>query len=315
MHEPDGEYVPMDEGRVHPDLRAELAARPPFRLEEAIALLRSEGVSAAATADPRLIVEDRLAPGPAGAPPVAVRLYVPAGPSRRRPAVLWVHGGGYVLGSALTEDPFATALCLAADVVVASVDYRLAPENPFPAGLEDVYAALAWLADEAPVGLDRDHLGGGLAAAVALLARDRGGPSLVFQMPLCPMLDDANATPSSREFRDPRVWNRAANRAAWAMYLGPLQGGGAAVPAYAAPARADDLARLPPAYIAVGALDPFRDEDIAYARRLAEAGVPTELHVFPGCFHGFEAVPMADVATRARSEYVGALRRGLRGQG
>ena len=305
----------MDMSQVHPDLRDALEARPAFDLAAEVLLARRDPPPPSAPADAPVRVEDLVVPGPAGAPPVGVRLYAPAasGPSPR-PGLLWIHGGGYVLGSAYAEDTLGPYLSLTADCVVVSVDYRLAPEHPFPAGLEDCYAALRWLADAAP-GVDRDRLGvagmsagGGLAAALALLARDRGGPALAFQMPICPMIDDRGLTPSSR-FDDPRVWNGEANRAAWAMYLGDL--GGGEVSAYAAPARAQDLGGLPPAYISVGALDPFRDEDVEYARRLAEAGVPTELHLFPGCFHGFEGVPSAPVAARARAEYAEVLRRGL----
>lgn len=187
------------------------------------------------------------------------------------------------------DDALCESFVIAANCVVVSPDYRLAPEHPYPAAVEDSFAALVWLADPgndlqidgARIAVGGASAGGGLAAALALMARDKGGPALCFQLPLYPMLDDRNITPSSYEVTHPAVWNRANNLAAWEMYLGGPAGGADTSP-YAAPGRADQLAGLPPAYTCVGQLDPFRDETIDYVARLAQAGVEVEFHLYPG---------------------------------
>jgi acetyl esterase/lipase len=220
-----------------------------------------------------------------------------------------------ILGNVEGESPVASAICEHVDAVVVSVEYRLAPENPYPAPVEDCYAGLLWMAaNAAELGFDPDRLavyggsaGGGLTIAVTMLARDRGGPPIRFQMPIYPMIDDRNETPSSHEITDIGLWDRAGNIEAWKWYLGdgkPDQ--------YAAPARAENLAGLPPTFIDVGTVDMFRDEDIAFAQRLMQAGVPTELHVNPGAYHAAEvfaaAAPLSERIWARRYE---ALRRGL----
>jgi len=260
-------------------------------------------------------VENRMIPGPEGAPEVRVRLYMTAGRKGNSPGILYIHGGGYILGTPEMTDAACVKMAQAVGVVV-SVDYRLAPEHPFPAPLEDCYAALVWFARQSPeLGVDPERIavaggsaGGGLTAALSLLARDRKGPKIAFQAPLYPMIDDRNTTPSSHEFTDPRVWSRAKNLAAWEMYLGALYGGD--VPQYAAPSRASDLRGLPPTYTIVGELDLFRDETIDYVARLSQAGVPTEFHLYPGCYHGFDMFP-CEVGRRAEEELLGALKRAL----
>jgi len=226
------------------------------------------------------------------APDLRVRIYRP----RRHPdplgGVLLIHGGGMVMGSIDGEDLNATEIADGTPAIVVSVDYRLAPEHPYPAAVQDCYAALTWLAAHAAeLGVDPERIalygqsaGGGLAAATALMARDRGGPAPALQVLVYPMLDDRSDTPSSHEVLDVGIWDRAQNLEAWRAYLGPLRGGDA-IPAYAAPARAGDLSGLAPAYVDVGEVDLFRDEDIAYAHRLMLAGVPCELHVYPGAIH------------------------------
>jgi acetyl esterase/lipase len=203
--------------------------------------------------------------------------------------------------------------------VVVSSSHRLAPEHPHPAQSEDCYAGLAWMARNAgELGFDPGRLavyggsaGGGLTIAVTLLARDRGFPSVAFQMPIYPMIDDANTTPSSHEITDIGIWDRDGNIEAWKWYLGegkPDQ--------YAAPARAEDLSGLPPTFIDVGTVDLFRDEDIAFAGRLMQAGVPTELHVYPGAYHASEALaPDAPLSRRIWERRVDALRRALKAPG
>ena len=202
--------------------------------------------------------------------------------------------------------------------VVCSVEYRLAPEDPFPAGVEDCYAGLrGFFAQAVELGIDPGLIGiagisagGGLAAAVALLARDRGEVALAFQMPLCAQLDDRHITPSSRSIHDARVWSTETSIGAWRAYLGDTAD--ADVSPYAAPARAAELAGLPPTFLSVGQLDPFCGENLEYARRLLEAGVPTELHVYPGAYHGFDVLaPSARVSVAALAAREAALARFL----
>ena len=247
-----------------------------------------------------------------------VRLYRPESSSPGPlPALLWMHGGGLVMGGVAMDDAHCAEMALAVGAVVASVDYRLAPAWPYPTPLEDCHTALVWLRDEArSLGVDVSRIaigggsaGGGLAAGLALLARDRATVRPCFQLLRYPMLDDRDSTPSMRRTTDGRVWNRVANRAGWGAYLGDLAGSDD-VAVYAAAARATDLRDLPPAIVTVGALDAFLDEDVAYARGLIAAGVPTELHVHPGAFHGSDVmVPHADASTRWRRDEHDALRR------
>jgi acetyl esterase/lipase len=263
--------------------------------------------------------EDRQVPGPAGAPEVFVRLYQPTDRPDTLPALLWIHGGGYVLGSVERDDVLAKHLARVGQCVVASVEYRLAPEHPFPAPVEDCYAALKWLsAQSAALGVQKSRIaiggasaGGGLAAGLALLARDRAEVEVAFQLLIYPMIDDRNIAPASETVPDTLVWTRENNRMGWRAYLG-REPGGADVSPYAAAARATDLRGLPPAYIPVGDLDLFVDENITYAQRLLAAGVPTELHVYPGAFHGFNGfVPSAEISRRFNADRDQALKRML----
>ena len=257
-------------------------------------------------------------PGRQGAPDVEVRVYQPAGASRPAPAVYWIHGGGMIFGSGLNEDARLNRWAEEFGCVVVSVEYRLAPKHPYPEPLEDCYTGLLWTAHHAgELGVDPERLvvvgasaGAGLAAGLTLLARDRGEVAIAFQLLIYPMIDDRNVTVSSN--LDALVWSRAANLLGWRAYLGDLHGTDR-VPPYAAPARATDLTGLPPAFVAVGTLDVFRDEDIAYALGLLAAGVQTELHVYPGVPHGFEmVVPGTAVARRAQRDIDDALARALR---
>ncbi|KMS85631.1 esterase [Streptomyces regensis] len=267
-------------------------------------------------------VRNTTVPGAKGGPEVPVRIYTPEGRDGDVPGLLYIHGGGFAVGSLDGFDTEATRIAAEVGSVVVSVGYRLAPEHPFPAGLEDCYVALTWIADHAAeLGIDLDRLGvagesagGGLSAAVALLARDRGGPALCFQFLGLPELDDRLETPSMRAFTDTPVWHRPNAELSWDYYLGG-EGirGGDGVSAYAAPARAEDLAGLPPAYVTVCEFDPLRDEGLAYAQRLIQAGVATELHHFPGTFHASRMIHEdAEVSRRMLTEQLDALRRGLR---
>jgi acetyl esterase/lipase len=264
------------------------------------------------------VFEDRVVPGPDGEPDVTVRVFRPANASPPVPAVYWIHGGGFMFGSALTEDARLSRWAEEFGCVVVSVEYRLAPEHPYPAPLEDCYAGLLWTARHADeLGVDPGRVvlagasaGAGLAAGLALLARDRAEVSVAYQLLIYPMLDDRNVTPSSN--LDTVVWTRDANVLGWRAYLGARHGQDA-IPPYAAPARATDLTGLPPAFIGVGTLDVFRDEDIAYALALLGAGVETELHVYPGAPHGFEmVVAETAVARRCQRDIDDALARALR---
>ena len=237
-----------------------------------------------------------------GDPPVPVRVHRPAGVTGDLPCLYSMHGGGYVLGSHAFDDGAFERLCPALGVVGVSVDYRLAPETPYPGPLEDCYRGLVWAHEHAAeLGIDPGRVGvmgisagGGLAAALSLLARERGTPPIAFQLLDSPMIDDRQVTPSSRQDGLP-VWSRGSNLFGWRSYLGDLHGRDD-VPPTAAPARATDLAGLPPAFVAVGAVDGFRDEDVDYAVRLARAGVEIELHVYPGACHGFQIAAESTVA-------------------
>ncbi len=267
--------------------------------------------------DPALEIEDRRAPGHEGGPEVAVRVYRPKGTSGPRPGVVYIHGGGFVLGSIDVEHAGAVALAAVLGVVVVSVDYRLAPEHRFPAALHDCYAALTWVhAQAAALGVDPTRVsvygqsaGGGLAAALSLYARDHGGPGICFQFLGIPELDDRLDTPSMRAFVDTPLWNRPNAELSWRCYLGDPRP--ETVSPYAAPARATDLRGLPPAYVSTMEFDPLRDEGIAYAAALLEAGVATELHSYPGTFHGSAFMTTAAVSRRIASEQTEVLRRAL----
>jgi acetyl esterase/lipase len=267
-----------------------------------------------------LDVEDRMVPGWEGDPDVSVRLYRPRdrAAGALAPGVVMIHGGGFVIGSVEVEHAGAAQMAINTRAVVVSVDYRLAPEHPYPAALHDCSAALTFLHDEAEaLGVDPHRValagtsaGGGLAAATALLARDQGGPAVCFQLLHIPELDDRLQTGSMQAFVDSPMWNRPLAVQSWQAYLGPLYGA-ADVPAYAAPARAADLSGLPPAYISTAENDPLRDEGITYAQRLLQAGVSVELHQFPGTFHGSAVVTTAAVSRRAQRESALVLRQAL----
>ncbi|MBM3672281.1 MAG: alpha/beta hydrolase [Actinobacteria bacterium] len=243
-----------------------------------------------------------------GDPAVPVRVYRASESDVPRPALLHIHGGGYIIGSYTMDEQLFDRWCPKLDIVGVSVDYRLAPEHPYPAALDDCYAALAWTFERADeLGIDRDRIGiggisagGGLSAALALLARDRGELPVAFQLLDCPMLDDRQHT-QSIGLEGLYVWTRESNEFGWRSYLGDLYGT-SDLPIYAAAARATDLAALPPAFVSVGAIDGFRDEDVDYATRLNQAGVPCELHVYPGLPHGYGLVPGAAMVKRALSD-------------
>jgi acetyl esterase/lipase len=225
-----------------------------------------------------------------------VRLYRPTGAGGAGPALLWIHGGGYIIGSAAQDDELCRRFASELDATVASVDYRLAPEHPYPAPLQDCYSALAWLArlpsvDPARVAIGGASAGGGLAAALALMARDKGEIPLAAQLLVYPMLDDRTVQREGLDNPGHRLWNQSSNKFGWACYLADADRD------IAVPARHEDLSGLPPAWMGVGTLDLFHDEDLAYAERLRAAGVPCQVEVVAGAFHGFDGiVPKAKVS-------------------
>ncbi|EMD26391.1 alpha/beta hydrolase [Amycolatopsis azurea] len=297
---------------MDPELEAFIALFPPATLDDPVTERANFAKLARSVPKPdtsAMTVEDRLVPGEPGVP---VRIYRPY---EARGAIVWLHGGGWVMGDLETEHPWAARLAEASGAVVISVEYRLAPENPFPAASDDVYAVLNWAADHAAeLGVSPDRIaigghsaGGGLAAATALRARDEGGPRICFQLLNQPGLDDRQETWSAREFTGTPWMNREKVTAMWRHYLD----GRPAPSPYAAPARATDLSGLPPAYMATAELCPNRDEDIEYAVRLLRSGVSVELHQWPGTFHGSQAILSAEVSRRQIEELGDVLRRAV----
>ena len=240
--------------------------------------------------------EERIVPGPAGAPDIRILHYVPPGMTEGpHPALLNIHGGGYVIGSPEQNDWGNRIRALKLGCPVFATSYRLAPETTFPGSVEDCYAALCWIHDNAAelgidparIAISGESAGGGHVAALAILARDKGGPKICFQLLDSPMLDDrTGSTSDPHPYCGEFTWMAEHNRFGWQSLLG-MEPGGPDVPEAAVPARIEDLSGLPPAFIVVGSLDLFLEEDLEYARRLTRAGVPVELHVIPGGFHGF----------------------------
>lgn len=312
---------------VDPELLAGLSLFPPMDFaSESLASIRERAgrssAGAAVCAEPEVDVAERQIAGPGG-DMLGLLLYLPREAPTPRPAILYIHGGGFVLGSAGMADGANRSLAAELGCTIVSVDYRLAPETPHPGPVEDCHAALAWMyGNAADLGIDPRRIavsgrsaGGGLAAALALLARDRGELGVAFLHLMSPMLDDRTCERDDpHPFAGQFLWTPMHNRFGWSALLGG-EPGRAEVSPYAAPARATDLAGLPPTCISVGALDLFVEENMEFARRLTRAGVPVELHVYPGAFHGFDAVPTAQVALAAVRQSRDALRRALRPRG
>ena len=277
----------------HPELRAgrwfpKGLGKPPF-----LWLLQHLPIPTIAIPPPLSLTEHRLDAN------VSVRVIPPPADGKLRPALLWIHGGGYLTGSAKQEDGMCVRYAKALDMVVVAVEYRLAPKHPYPIPVEDCYEAFEWMHREAAMlGIDPQRIiiggasaGGGLAATLTLLVHDRKRPKPVMQLLVYPMLDDRNTTPEgARPYH--RVWNMPSNVVGWRSYLG-RDPGASDVPAHAAAARREDLSGLPPTWMGVGTLDLFHDEDVAYAARLRSAGVETTLEVVPGAFHAFDVAMAA----------------------
>lgn len=306
---------------VDPQLLPALEAMPSFDVTaDTFGDLRSTMAETKVPAPPapETTVEERFIPGSDGTS-VRVLVYAPKTPSRTG-GLLWFHGGGMIMAAPDGNEAQSRYLAQTAGCVVVAVDYRLAPEHPYPAGLEDCYAALRWLhAAAAELHFPRERIavagesgGGCLAAGLALLARDRGELSLSAQFLQYPMLDDRTGTksePDPMPYAGEFVWTKASNHFAWSAALGQ-EPGGPDVSIYAAPGRAQELAGLPPTAIFIGALDLFIGENFCYARTLVRSGVPTEFHVYPGAYHGFISFAQeADVSRRAFTEFSRAIER------
>lgn len=261
-------------------------------------------------------------PGMGDDPDVEVRFFTPEDATGPLPLLMWIHGGGFAVGTAAASDAYCLDVVRKLGFAVASVEYRLAPETPFPGPHNDCYAALTYLhshADELAIDPDRiavggESAGGGLAAGVVLRARDEGVIPIAYQHLEVPVLDDRMNTVSMTNFVDTPLWNRPNAELSWQYYLGPEYAGPSDpnVSLYAAPARATDLSGLPPTYLCTMELDPLRDEGIEFGLRLLQSGVSVELHSFPGTFHGSGMVVAAEVSRRAVAELLNAIKRGLR---
>jgi acetyl esterase/lipase len=323
-----------------PDGSATAAVPPPFDPELAAALtvladhipreltldaMRQGAAATALVPDEELSrggtfeITERRAPGPEGAPEISLLVARPAGAASPTAAIYHIHGGGMIIGSNRMGLPMVLDWAQELRASVVSVEYRLAPETPHPGPVEDCYAGLAWTAAHAgELGIDPGRIvvaggsaGGGLAAAVTLLARDRGGPKLAAHLLMCPMLDDRNDTTSAWQMAGRGIWDRAMNETGWTALLGAARGGPDVSP-YAAPARATDVSGLPPAFIDVGSAETFRDEAVTYASRIWQAGGVAELHVWPGGFHGFtNLAPQAALSRNAGAAQLNWLRRVL----
>jgi len=308
---------------VDPQLLPLLDSLPAFEWsEEILPTLRSRPTRFRVEPDDLVRTEMRAtqAPGPPGAPEVGVVIYRPKGAAQGPlPCIFHIHGGGYITGAASANEGVHRPLAAHLGCCIVSVDYRLAPETRFPGAVEDCYAALSWLVstaaelgvDPARIGVMGESAGGGLAAALTLLVRDRGEHRLAFQHLIYPMIDDrtcvsATPNPYAGEF----VWTIQANRFGWSSLLG-AEPGGEGISPYAAAARAENLADLPPAFIATGSLDLFVEEDLSYAQRLLRSGVPVELHVYPGAFHGFQWAGDTEVSQIARRDSYAALAKAM----
>jgi acetyl esterase/lipase len=309
---------------VDPELRTALASFQEFAMNaQSLPMMRAAIAAQTAAADPAAAIargvrlEELRIPGPPGAPPVRVLVYRPESPSGPLPALLQIHGGGYVLGNADMMDPSNREIAAALHCAVFAVDYRLAPETPYPGALEDCYAALKYMFENAAmlgfnparIGIGGQSAGGGLAAALALLARDRQEVAPAFQHLVFPMIDDRTGAPGVE--RHPHagafVWTYENNQFGWASLLG-CSPGSAGVPAYAAAARATALEGLPPTYICCGALDIFLEENLEYARRLVRAGVPVTFNLYTGAPHSFMMLqPDARISKRSARDTIEAL--------
>lgn len=309
-------YDPVieEQASTFPHLDVSDAVRARNALNKFHEALAAEGFKR--PSDERIEEIERTIPGPKGSPDLLIRIYMPKDRTAPGPGFVNFHGGGFILGDLEMEHPRCLVMAAEGGAVSVSVDYRLAPENPFPAGVEDCFAGLQWVVDNAAelkidpnkIAIGGSSAGGSLTAAVALMARDRGGPDVAFQMLFCPVIDDRCETPSMKNGTDLYIWNYQNSLDMWTHYIGKDRSN---VSPYASPARAKDLSDLPPAYVLTCEHDPLRDEGIIYAMRLMADGVPVELHNYPGTVHGFDFLMPSEISTRAMNEGIEAFRRAM----
>ncbi len=302
--------------RIDPELRAWYDASPGFdfeHLEDFVSRMNAQEL-AALKPDAAVHTWETQIEGAAGAPPVKLRIYEPAGRKEPLPVLLFFHGGGFLFGTVYRQEALCQRYVKEAGCLVVSVEYRLAPKWRAPAPVEDAFAALCWVEREAQaLGADAARIaaaglsaGGTIVAALAMMTRARGGPALCLQMPLYAELDNRMETASCRAITDRKLWCYENNKTSWARYLPQER----PLTAYDVPARCADLAGLPPLFSYVGELDPVRDENIAFWQRLMAAGVAVEGHIFPGAYHCFElGTPEAQISRAALSLSCAALRR------
>ncbi|MGY4718906.1 alpha/beta hydrolase [Naumannella huperziae] len=308
---------------VDPELRGP-GLWPPLAVGDraTLTLLRNLPLPRPAGPDLGVRRDRRTAPRSDGGSPIELVAFEPAERDRRSPAVLWLHGGGTIMGTPEQSAPICERIAAEVGALVVAPDYRLAPDHPFPAGLDDCFATLQWLHTNADsLGIDPDRIavggesaGGGLAAALAQRAHDAGGPPIAYQALIYPMIDDRTVLVDDHSGRGNFVWTPTSNAYAWTSYLGRPPRADEA-PEYAAAARRTDLTGLPPAWIGVGDLDLFFDEDVDYARRLQDAGVPVELIIEAGMYHGADDfVPNAPTMIDFRQSMIAGLRTALTGR-
>ncbi len=313
--------VEKDYSNIHPDLQ-QLARKFPAMncSKNNIWLIRwLVRLTPPAKKPDGVIIENIFIPGRDDQPKVRLRKYTPKSSAEAIPVLIWLHGGGYIMGKPEMDDRLCSSFVQDLGIAVVSVDYRYAPKHPFPAGLEDSYAALLWVASQAKeLGIDGQRIaiggasaGAGLAAALVQFAHDQQKITPVFQLLVYPMLDDRTCLRGDDGSNNYESWNQTSNRFGWESYLGK-QYGEEEIPAYAVPARRQDLSGLPPAWMGVGTLDLFYDEDMAYAQRLTESGVSCEIKVVPGAFHGFDVFDVdIPVVQDFRKSQLAALKRNL----
>ena len=307
--------------KIHPEFQQAAKMSPRFNFSKKnlwlINLLMSAMPAPKIPED--ILVENLTIPGQAERTKIRLRIYKPKNIVAPTPVLIWMHGGGYVLGKPEQDDGSCAQYVRELGIKVVSVDYRCAPKHPFPAGLEDCYSALEWVESHSEeLGIDTNRIaiggasaGGGLAAALIQLAHDRQEIAPVFQLLIYPMLDDRTVLRTDIDDSNNVTWSQKSNRFGWESYLGKPCGA-EDVPAYSVPARREDLSGLPPAWIGVGSLDVFYDEDAAYAQRLKECGIECEMDIIPGAFHGFDVFdPKLSIVQDFRKSQISALKETL----